>query len=127
MIHVRGGDKFKMDSILTSVKKIIGIAEEDESFDADIIMHINAVLMTVCQLGVGPSNGFIVTSKNDTWTDFFSETRPIEAIKSYIGLKVRLLFDPPTSGSVSDAIKNNISELEWRINVMAETSHTDTT
>lgn len=116
-----------MDSILTSVKKIIGIAEEDESFDADIIMHINAVLMTVCQLGVGPSNGFIVTSKNDTWTDFFSETRPIEAIKSYIGLKVRLLFDPPTSGSVSDAIKNNISELEWRINVMAETSHTDTT
>lgn len=115
-----------MDSILTSVKKIIGISEEDDSFDVDLIMHINTVLMTLNQIGVGPSEGFSISSKQDTWDDFFSGDKPIEAVKSYVSLKVRLIFDPPTSGSVADAIKSNISELEWRINVMAETAHVDT-
>lgn len=104
-----------MDSILTSVKKIIGISEEDESFDLDLIIHINSVLMILNQLGVGPSKGFSISDKHSLWSDFMPEDLSIEAVKTYVALKVRLIFDPPTSGAVAEAIKNTISELEWRI------------
>ena len=120
MIHALGGEKFKMDSILTSVKKIIGISEEDESFDADLIMHINSVLMILNQLGVGPEDGFSITDKSAVWTDVIGDNKFIEAIKTFVGLKVRLIFDPPTSSAVLDSINKTISELEWRINVMVE-------
>ena len=120
MIHVLGGEKFKMDSILTSVKKIIGISEEDESFDTDLIMHINSVLMILNQLGVGPEDGFSITDKSAVWTDVIGDNKLIEATKTFVGLKVRLIFDPPTSSAVLDSINKTISELEWRINVMVE-------
>ena len=120
MIHVLGGEKFKMDSILTSVKKIIGISEEDESFDTDLIMHINSVLMILNQLGVGPEDGFSITDKSAVWTDVIGDNKLIEAVKTFVGLKVRLIFDPPTSSAVLDSINKTISELEWRINVMVE-------
>ena len=120
MIHVLGGEKFKMDSILTSVKKIIGISEEDESFDTDLIMHINSALMILNQLGVGPEDGFSITDKSAVWTDVIGDNKLIEAVKTFVGLKVRLIFDPPTSSAVLDSINKTISELEWRINVMVE-------
>ena len=120
MIRVLGGEKFKMDSILTSVKKIIGISEEDESFDTDLIMHINSVLMILNQLGVGPEDGFSITDKSAVWTDVIGDNKLIEATKTFVGLKVRLIFDPPTSSAVLDSINKTISELEWRINVMVE-------
>lgn len=120
MIRARGGEKFKMDSILTSVKKIIGISEEDESFDTDLIMHINSVLMILNQLGVGPEDGFSITDKSAVWTDVIGDNKLIEATKTFVGLKVRLIFDPPTSSAVLDSINKTISELEWRINVMVE-------
>ena len=120
MICALGGEKFKMDSILTSVKKIIGISEEDESFDTDLIMHINSVLMILNQLGVGPEDGFSITDKSAVWTDVIGDNKFIEAVKTFVGLKVRLIFDPPTSSAVLDSINKTISELEWRINVMAE-------
>ena len=120
MIHALGGEKFKMDSILTSVKKIIGISEEDESFDTDLIMHINSVLMILNQLGVGPEDGFSITDKSAVWTDVIGDNKFIEAVKTFVGLKVRLIFDPPTSSAVLDSINKTISELEWRINVMVE-------
>ena len=120
MIRVLGGEKFKMDSILTSVKKIIGISEEDESFDTDLIMHINSVLMILNQLGVGPEDGFSITDKSAVWTDVIGDNKLIEAVKTFVGLKVRLIFDPPTSSAVLDSINKTISELEWRINVMVE-------
>ena len=120
MIRALGGEKFKMDSILTSVKKIIGISEEDESFDTDLIMHINSVLMILNQLGVGPEDGFSITDKSAVWTDLIGDNKFIEAIKTFVGLKVRLIFDPPTSSAVLDSINKTISELEWRINVMVE-------
>ena len=120
MIRVLGGEKFKMDSILTSVKKIIGISEEDESFDTDLIMHINSVLMILNQLGVGPEDGFSITDKSAVWTDVIGDNKFIEAVKTFVGLKVRLIFDPPTSSAVLDSINKTISELEWRINVMVE-------
>ena len=120
MIRALGGEKFKMDSILTSVKKIMGISEEDESFDTDLIMHINSVLMILNQLGVGPEDGFSITDKSAVWTDVIGDNKLIEATKTFVGLKVRLIFDPPTSSAMLDSINKTISELEWRINVMVE-------
>ena len=114
-----------MKSILTSIKKMLGIAEDYEHFDSDIIMHINTVFMSLNQLGVGPAKGFSITSKYETWDAFISENDNLEAIKSYIYLKVKLLFDPPTSSSVIDSMNRMISELEWRLNLAVEPSSTE--
>lgn len=110
-----------MESILTSVKKLLGIVDEYEHFDSDIIMHINSALFTLKQLGVGPSEGFTISDKNATWTDFIKDIKKVEAVKSYVYLKVKLVFDPPASSAVMEAIKNQISEYEWRLNVEVET------
>lgn len=109
-----------MESILTSIKKMLGITEEYEHFDPDIIMHINSVLMILTQMGVGPASGFIIEDETAEWTDFVKDTITIEAIKSYVYLKVKLLFDPPTSGSVTESMNRMISEFEWRLNVAAD-------
>ena len=109
-----------MESILISIKKLLGIAEEDTNFDQDLIMHINSVFMILTQLGVGPSKGFSIKDENDVWSDFIPEQSSLEAVKSYVYMKVRLIFDPPLSSAVEDAINRNISELEWRLNVGAE-------
>lgn len=109
-----------MDSILESIKKLLGIAEEDTDFDTDIVIHINSVLMILNQLGIGPSDGFWIKDNSAVWKDFIGDDKSIEAVKSYVYLKVRLLFDPPLSSAVTDAINKNISELEWRLKVIAE-------
>lgn len=109
-----------MESILTSVKKMLGIAEDYTHFDADIIMHINSVLMTLTQLGVGPEEGFSIEDKSSTWVDFIPANNQFEAVKSYIYLKVRLLFDPPTVSAVMESMNRMASEYEWRLNVNAE-------
>lgn len=109
-----------MDSILTSIKKLLGITEEYEHFDADIIMHINSVFMILTQMGVGPQEGFRITDASATWNDFIPEGQNLEAVKSYIHLKVKLLFDPPLNSSVVDATNRMISELEWRLNVAVD-------
>lgn len=109
-----------MESILTSIKKMLGIVEEYEHFDADLIMHINSVLSILTQLGVGPSEGFSIKDKTATWNDFLSDSKNLESVKSYIYLKVRLIFDPPLTSSVTEAINRMISELEWRILVAAD-------
>ena len=105
-----------MDSILTSVKKMLGIAEEYTHFDADLIMHINSVFMILAQLGVGPSEGFFIEDDTATWDEFIQDKKEINFVKSYVGLKVRLLFDPPTSSSQIDNTNKLINELEWRLN-----------
>ena len=110
------------DSILTSIKKLLGITEEYEHFDQDIIIHINSVFMILNQLGVGPSNGFSITDKTAVWSDFISEGTNLESVKSYMYLKVRLLFDPPTTSAVMESMNRMISELEFRLNVSAESS-----
>lgn len=110
-----------MDSILTSIKKLLGISEEDEHFDTDIIIHINSVLMILNQLGVGPAKGFSISGKSEKWSDFIPTDSSIEAVKSYVYLKVRLMFDPPTSSAAIESINKLIAEYEWRINVMVET------
>lgn len=108
-----------MDSILTSIKKMLGIIEEDESFDIDIIIHINTAFSTLTQLGVGPKEGFAIRDKTTLWTEFVDDIR-LENVRSYIYLKVRQVFDPPTNSAVLDAISRQISELEWRMNVNAD-------
>lgn len=108
------------DSILTSIKKLLGPEEEYEHFDTDIIIHINSALMVLTQLGVGPSTGFSIIDKSAVWTDFVPDIKRIEAIKSYIYLKVKLVFDPPQSAAAIESINKMISELEWRINIAAE-------
>ena len=107
------------ESILLSIKKLLGITEDYTVYDVDLIMHINSVFLTLNQLGVGPDNGFYIKDENDTWDKFIDDLR-LEAVKSYVYLKVRLLFDPPQSSAVMEAINRMISELEWRINVAAE-------
>ena len=109
-----------MDSILTSVKKMLGITEDYEHFDPDIIMHINTALMTLTQLGVGPENGFTISGKSEEWSDFLRGASNLEAVKSYVYLRVRLLFDPPTSSAVIESMTRQINELDWRLNVAAE-------
>lgn len=111
-----------MESILTSIKKLLGIAEEYENFDADIIIHINSVFSILTQLGVGPSNGFSIENKEAKWYDFIGEDNKIEMVKSYIHLKVKLLFDPPLSSAVMEAMNQMIKELEWRLNVAVDPS-----
>lgn len=110
-----------MDSILTSIKKLLGIAEEYEHFDSDIIMHINSVFVVLNQLGVGPTEGFYIVDKTALWEDFTKNDALIQSVKSYVYLKVRLLFDPPSSSAVLDSINRQISELEWRLNLSVDT------
>ena len=109
-----------MDSILTSIKKLLGITEEYEHFDADLIMHINSVFMVLTQLGIGPDRGFTIKDDSAIWADFVPEEPVLEAVKSFVYLKVKLLFDPPLNSSVIESMNRQISEFEWRINIAAE-------
>lgn len=109
-----------MTSILKTIKKLLGVADDQTNFDVDLIVHINSVLMTLTQLGVGPEEGFIITDEFANWEDFIPEGENLELIKSYMYLRVRLLFDPPLSSSVLSAMERTVSEFEWRLNVKAE-------
>lgn len=110
-----------MDSVLTSVKKLLGISEEDEHFDLDVIMHINSAFSTLTQLGVGPEEGFRIEDASTVWSDFLYDDPRLEFVKTYVYLKVKLVFDSQTmSSAVLDAYKRMIDELEWRINVTVD-------
>ena len=109
-----------MESILTSIKKMLGITEEYEHFDSDLIMHINSVLAILTQIGVGPSTGFSISDKYAKWADFIEDNSRLEFVKSYIYLKVKLLFDPPTSTAVAESNKRLCDELEWRISTTVD-------
>lgn len=107
------------ESILTSVKKHLGLTEDYEYFDPDIILDINSVFSILHELGVGPSDGFKIEDKTQTWGEFITDKR-LEAVKSYMVIKVQLMFDPPLSSAVMEAKNRMASELEWRMNVEAE-------
>ena len=109
------------ESILTSIKKLLGIDENYKHFDADIIMHINSVFSILTQMGVGPANGFSISGKDDTWSAFITDKPNIfSLVKSYVYMKVRLLFDPPLSSAAIESINRQISEFEWRLFVAAD-------
>lgn len=104
-----------IDSILTSIKKQLGLEEDYEVYDQDILLLINSAFLTLQQLNVGPKNGFRVTSKEVTWNDFSSDSLTIDAVKSYVYAKVKLIFDPPSSSYVAEAYNKMIAELEFRL------------
>ena len=108
------------DSILTSVKKVLGLDEAYDAFDIDIIMHINSALSTVGQLGVGPVDGFSIADATATWDDFLNGDLSFNDVKSYIYMRVRMLFDPPTNPRLYTAIETQVREVEWRINITRE-------
>ena len=108
------------ESILTSIKKLLGITEDYQHFDQDLIMHINSVLMTLTQIGVGPVGGMLITDDSTTWEEFAGEVTDLGGIQSYVYLKVKLLFDPPQTSSVAEAINRQINELEWRLNFVVD-------
>ena len=110
-----------MDNILSSIKKLLGIPTEETAFDSDIIMHINSVFMILNQFGIGPTNGFTISDDYALWSDFIPDGQNLELVKSYMYMKVRLMFDPPSSSAVLSAMEKSISEFEWRLNVQAET------
>jgi hypothetical protein len=109
-----------MTSILNTIKKMLGVQLDDDAFDVDIIVSINSVLMSLSQLGVGPVGGFSITGVTETWSQFLGEEINLEAVKSYIYLKVRLLFDPPTVSTLIDAMNRQITEFEFRLNIQVE-------
>jgi len=109
-----------IESILTSIKKANGVSEDDTSFDTDIIMHINSALMILSQLGVGPSQGFYIDDEVPKWTDYEPNRFVAESIKSFVYIKVRLVFDPPSSPTVVQALKDSADEYACRIVMWAE-------
>jgi len=108
------------ESILDSVKKVLNLSSDYTAFDQDIILHINAVFSTLNQLGVGPESGFMIEDKDAVWSDFLGGDLRLNNIKTYVYLRVRMLFDPPTIGYLVTAMQDQIKELEWRINVQRE-------
>ena len=107
-------------SILTSIKKMLGVAEDYTEFDEDIITHINSVFLNLTQLGVGPEEGFMIEDGTAVWEDFINDSVQLQAVKTYVYLKVKLLFDPPLSSSVTESINRMIAELEWRLNAAVD-------
>jgi hypothetical protein len=109
-------------SILTSTKKILGIDKDYTVFDLDIITHINSAFSTLTQLGVGPRAGFMITDDTEVWSDFIDIENDLQynSVKSYVFLRVRQLFDPPSTSYLISAVERQIQELEWRLNVHRE-------
>lgn len=110
------------NSILTSIKKLLGLPEEYDVFDTDITMHINSVFSTLNQLGVGPPDGFFIEDATEQWGMFLGDNQQINSVKTYVYIKVRLLFDPPTTSFAIDSLKKQADELEWRLNVHIESN-----
>lgn len=115
----------KTNSILNDIKKLLGIAPDYTNFDTDIIININSVFMILNQLGVGPKEGFKITGADETWDDYITEEDDLEAVKSYIWLKAKIVFDPPLNSTVMEAHKQMISEYEWRLNIQSEGGKSD--
>ena len=113
-----------MESILTTVKNLLGIDEEDVSFDTDVIVSINTAIPSLSQMGIGPPNGFIVISADNTWSEYIGDSLVnLEGVKTYLYLKTKLIFDPPTNSTVIQSIENNLKELEWRMMLAVETNN----
>jgi hypothetical protein len=111
-----------MESILTTIKKMLGIEEECVDFDMELIPAINSAFFFLTQLGVGPSSSFVITGDSETWDDFIPEDvfGNHRAIRSYIHLRAKLIFDPPANSTLTQSIEKMISELEWRLNVTGD-------
>lgn len=111
------------ESILTSIKKLLNIEEDCTDFDEEVIVHINSVFSDLYQLGVGPDGGFAIIDKDTAWKELLSDDKQLNNVKTYMYLRVKLVFDPPLSGSVISSMEREVNKLEWRINIAAESSN----
>ena len=111
-----------MDSILESIKERIGIATDDDSFDTDIVDLINSAFADLNDIGVGPSDGFSISNKSDSWDDFVEDVRVLSSVKDFIYLTVKLTFDPPTQSALLTSMENRLKKLEWRLNVKCDST-----
>jgi hypothetical protein len=109
-------------SILTSTKKVLGIQEDYEYFDVDIIFHINSAFSTLNQLGLGPDAGYMIEDKTAVWGDFLGGNLHLNSVKTYIFLKLKIVFDPPQTSFVLASLQEQVRELEWRLNVEREST-----
>ena len=109
-----------MESILTSTKKYIGLLDDYDVFDPIIIMHINSVFMTLQQLGVGPEDGFYIEDVTAYWEDYLTDVTTLAIVRTYMGAKVRLLFDPPSNATLLKALNDTIAECECRLNMAVD-------
>lgn len=107
-------------SILSSIKKVLNLPADYTAFDEDVLLHINSVFSTLNQLGIGPEDGYMIEDATPTWDAFLGGDNRINSVKSYVFLRVRMLFDPPTTSFLLDAMNKQIQELEWRLNVRRE-------
>jgi hypothetical protein len=113
------------DSILDTMKKTLNIDPSDDAFDTDIMIHINSVFLSLNQLGVGPIDGFAITGSEETWEQYLGTTdKNLSAVKSYMYLRVRLLFDPPATSFAITSYEKQIDMFEFRLNVQAERTTT---
>lgn len=110
-----------LTSILTSTKKNLGIAQDYTEFDEDIILHINSVLSILTQIGIGPREGFHIEDETAEWADFLQGDDRLNSVKTYVYLRVRLLFDPPSTSFLIASLQKQLEEIEWRLNVVRET------
>lgn len=110
----------EMESILQSIKQMLGPSGSYDAFDPDIIMHINSTFMILQQAGVGPEEGFYIEDETAIWTDFSDDLMLVNGVKTYMYAKVRKVFDPPSSSTHMQALNDVINEFEWRLNVAAE-------
>ena len=108
------------DSIFSSVKKVVGLLGDDGSFDEDILLHINSVVSTLRQLGLSIPADFYVRDDVQTWQNLLGEFRDLDLVKSYMAMKVRLMFDPPSSSFGLKSMEEMAKEYEWRINVLTD-------
>ncbi|MBO5906222.1 MAG: hypothetical protein J6Q84_07380 [Kiritimatiellae bacterium] len=108
-----------MESILTTIKQMLGI-HEDDHFDQEIIVHINSALGDLTDIGVGPPEGFIIYDDTSIWSDFTSGDLRLERVKTFVYAKVKLSFDPPQSSTMADALKRSADEAQWRLSVIAD-------
>lgn len=109
-----------MDSILNTVKQAVGLESDDTAFDVDILMYINGTFSTLNQLGIGPDEGFMIQDSEPVWSDYLGDDPQLNSVKTYVCLRVRMLFDPPGTSFVIEAMNKQIAELEWRLNAYHE-------
>lgn len=106
------------ESILKTIKQLIGCPDDFEQFDLDLTIHINSAFAALTQLGVGPKEGYRITSPDNVWSEFEEDTQKSSLIKDYVYIKTRLLFDPPTNSALMDSLKEQLKEMEWRLYIM---------
>ena len=114
------------NSILDSTKRALGIPSEYDVFDETVILHINSIFATLQQMGVGPDEGFMIVDDAQEWDSFTDTKKIINNVKSYMFLRVKLLFDPPTTGFTTESMTRQVTEMEWRLQVAAQTARGET-